>query len=115
MAMDIRLVQANEELSNIAFEKGCDSEEYKAARLDWLEVFKAVAEERGEPVIAWENPYDAIMDFIHLSPDPERIEHALAEFKQMIDALASIEYINLGEWRANYYECLAAFAATRKE
>ena len=113
MAYDNRLIKANDELSTIAFEKGCDSEEFKEASDLWLEVFKVVAAERGESVIAWENPYDGIMELIFTSPDAERIANAIAEFKKMVDALASIDYSNLAEWKDNYDECVAEFAARK--
>lgn len=110
MAMDIRLIKANEDLCTIAFDKGCDSEEYEAASLEYIEAFKVVAAERGESVIAWENPYDTIMEAIYDGKNPER---ALIEYKRMIDALESIGYSNLGEWQDNYNECISAMKEAR--
>lgn len=115
MAMDIRLVKANDDLATIAFDHGTDSEEFKAAHQEWIEVFKLVALQRGEPVIAWENPYDHIMDWIDSYAKPADIEAALSEFKLLVDALESIGYSNLGEWKANYEECVSAWNAAKKE
>lgn len=111
MAMDIRLVKANEDLATIAFDFGTDSEEFKAAHEKWIEVFKVVAAERGEPVIDWENPYDHIMDWIDSYVKPADIEAALSEFKLLVDALESIGYSNLDKWKDNYNECVAAWNA----
>lgn len=111
MAYDNRLIKANDELSTIAFENGCDSEEYKTASLEYIEVFKVVAAERGESVIAWENPYDHIIEAIYDGKNPET---AVADFKRMVDALESIGYSNLAEWQDNYNECVSALKEVRK-
>lgn len=115
MAMDIRLIKANEALANIAFDKGFDSEEFEIANQEYIEVFKVVADERGEPVIAWENPHDHIMDHMYLHANPESIEKGLAEFKRMVDALESIGYSNLAEWKANYNDCVEAWNAAKQK
>jgi hypothetical protein len=110
MAMDIRLVKANDDLATIAFDFGTDSKEYKKANEEWLETFKIVAAERGEPVIGWENPFDHIMEAIHSNEKPEIIRAAMSEFKILVDALESIGYINLNRWKADYGECVAAMS-----
>lgn len=115
MAMDIRLVKANDDLSTIAFDFGTDSQEYKAAYAEWIEVFKVVAADRGEPVIEWENPYDHIMEWIDGYVKPEDIEAALSDFKLLVDALESIGYIDLSKWKGNYEECVEAWNAVQKE
>lgn len=114
MAMDNRLIAANDALSTAAFDFGFDSTEHEAAVQNYIEVFKIVAAERGEPVIGWENPYGHIMEAIHYDPNPEWIEKALVEFKRLVDALESINYVNLNEWQANYTECVSEWNA-RKE
>lgn len=114
MAMDNRLIAANDALATAAFDYGCDSAEYETANQDYIEVFKLVAAERGEPVIGWENPYDHIMEAIYSDRKPEVIEKALAEFKRLIDALESIDYINTREWQSDYNECVSEWNA-RKE
>lgn len=108
MAMDNRLIAANDALSTAAFDFGFDSPEYEAATQNYIEVFKTVAAERGESVIGWENPYDHIIEAIHYDPNPEWIEKALVEFKRLVDALESINYVNLKQWKFNYDECVNA-------
>lgn len=114
MAMDIRLTKASDMLCTMAFDYGIDSEEYKAASLEYLEAFKVVAADRGESVIAWENPYDHIMEAIDGYVKAATIENAISEFKVLVDALESIGYKNLDKWKDNYEECVAAWAATEK-
>lgn len=114
MAMDIRLVKANDDLATIAFDFGTDSKEFKEAHEEWLETFKIVAAERGESVIGWENPYDHIMDVIDDYKSAATIEKAISAFKQMIDVLESINYSNIDKWKVNYEECVVAWAAKEK-
>ena len=113
MAMDIRLAKANDMLCTIAFDYGTDSEEFKAANQEWLETFKVVAADRGEPVIEWENPFDHIMEIIDDYNKEATIEKAICEFKKMVDALESINYGDLDKWKANYEECVAAWNAVK--
>lgn len=115
MAMDIRLAKANDDLATIAFDFGTDSKEFKAAHEEWLEVFKVVAADRGEPVIGWENPFDYIMEVIDGYNKSKAVESLISDFKQKIDALESIGYSNLGKWKDNYNECVAAWNAAQKE
>lgn len=115
MAMDIRLSKASDMLCTIAFDYGTDSEEFKAANQEWLEVFKVVAADRGEPVIEWENPHDHIMEVIDDYQKAATIENAISEFKKMVDALESINYSNLEKWKTNYEECVAAWEAAKGE
>jgi hypothetical protein len=115
MAMDIRLVKANDDLATIAFDFGTDSKEFKAAHQEWLETFKVVAADRGESVIDWENPFDHIMDVIDDYNSAATIENAIHEFKLLVDALESIGYIDLGKWKDNYEECVTAWNAVQKE
>lgn len=115
MAMDIRLVKANDDLATIAFDFGTDSKEFQEAHEEWLETFKVVAAERGEPVIEWENPFDHIMDVIDDYNSAATIEKAISEFKILVDALESIDYKAIDKWKANYEECVAAWNAVQKE
>jgi hypothetical protein len=115
MAMDIRLVKANDDLATIAFDNSCDSEEFEAAQHEYIEVFKVVAAERGEAVIAWENPCDYIMECIFSNGNSESIEKALIEFKRLVDALESIGYSNLVEWKVNYDDCVEAWNAVKQK
>ena len=115
MAMDIRLVKANDDLATIAFDFGTDSKEFQEAHEEWLETFKVVAAERGEPVIEWENPYDHIMDVIDDYKSAATIEKAISAFKQMVDALESINYGDIGKWKDNYNECVVAWNAVQKK
>lgn len=108
MAYSQKLIDANENLFN-AYEKGMDSIEYKTAKAEWMKVFVEVAQEIGEPAIAWENPYDTIIEAIESNYSCEWIAELLCEFGEMVEALESINYYAAKEWRDEYEECKAAF------
>lgn len=108
MAYSQKLIAANENVFT-AYEKGTDSPEYKTAKAEWLKVFAEVALEIGEPALAWENPYDRIIEAIADNENPEWIAEMLNDFEEMVVCLESIGYYAAKEWRAGYEECKAAF------
>lgn len=108
MAYSKKLLTANEKLFN-AYEKGRDSNEYKMAKAEWLKVFAEVATEIGEPALAWENPYDSIMEAIYSKAPKDWIAEMLEDFKEMVVCLESIGYYAAKEWRNGYEECKADF------
>lgn len=104
MAYSQKLVDANDALA-AAYINGTDSAEYKTAKADWMKVFAEVALERGEPVLAMENPYDTIMEAIADEADPAWIEEMLGKYEEMVECLESIGYCNASGWRSGYEEC----------
>ena len=108
MAYSEKLIAANEKMVN-AYDFGSDSVEYKTAKAERLKVFAEVAMEIGEPALAWESPYDSIMESIYSHDNKEWIEEMLGDFKEMVDCLESIGYYAAKSWREEYEECKAAF------
>ena len=108
MAFSKKLFNATENLRN-AYENGIGSIEYKTARTEWLKVFAEVAIEIGEPAIAWENPYDNIIEAIDFNANPEWIAQMLDEYEEMVNCLESIGYYAAQYWRDGYEECKTAF------
>ena len=108
MAYSQKLINANENVFN-AYENGMDSIEYKTAKAEWLKVFAEVALEIGEPALAWENPYDRIIEAIADNENAEFITEMLGEYLEMVERLESIGYYAAQYWRDGYEECKAAF------
>lgn len=100
------LVNVNERMFEIYYEHGYHSEEYQKGFREFLEVFKSVAIDCGEGAIAWENPYDFIMEGIADGYNQKHLKEALAEFKAMVDVLESINYSRLDRWKNDYEECV---------
>lgn len=97
MAYDKRLIEAGEKWGDAMMGVGDEEQAF----LEYVEVLKVVAVERGDSVIELENPYYAILDNIY-DEDYEPAGEMIDQFKVMIKALEDVGYSRTGEWKKQY-------------